>query len=310
MELTKETKTFLASLAAAAFLIGISFLSGEEGTFGSAIILSTFAIALPQLFFRYERYRELKEMESRFPSFLRSLTESLRSGAPLHSAFMEQRKFDFGPLSKEIKKVSNQLSWGMPLEKVLEKFAQRLRGSKRLFVSVRIIRESYLSGGNVPSILDSVADNDAMLDDAVKERQSLLSQYVLLMYAIGLIFVAIVVAINNLLIPVFSLESQLQPLGGTTLKNPCAAPSGFSATVCGIFTGTSQYVFGLDPKSVAAYYVSLFFIMSLIQSVFSGLVAGQISENSIQSGIKHSSILLGITVGAFLILRQLNMLGV
>jgi hypothetical protein len=50
--------------------------------------------------------------------------------------------------------------------------------------------------------------------------------------------------------------------------------------------------------------------MAVVQSVLSGLVAGQISEGSVKAGIKHSIILAGITVGMFYILVQMGLLGI
>jgi len=67
---------------------------------------------------------------------------------------------------------------------------------------------------------------------------------------------------------------------------------------------------GTDKTSVSCYYISLFFFMSVIQAFFSGLVAGQISEGSLISGIKHSLILVMITLGSFYILTYLGLIGV
>jgi hypothetical protein len=51
-------------------------------------------------------------------------------------------------------------------------------------------------------------------------------------------------------------------------------------------------------------------MMALIQSILSGIIAGQISEGSVKAGIKHSIILAGVTVGAFMIMIQLGFLGI
>lgn len=309
-KITQKMKILLGSILVATVLIVVGWISSDIGVLGNFTILATFIVATPQLFIAYDKYRSLKEIEEKFPIFLRDLIESIRSGMPFHKAIHTASKFEYGAFTKEIKKMSNQLSWGMTLDKVLDKFAERVKRSKRLYTATKIIRESYISGGDVVSILESVADNSNMLEESEKEKRSLLSQYVLLMYAISIIFVIIVAAINKLLIPIFQTSSRSAIGEVVGLTNPCTTCSDLACNICGIFEGTSKYVFSIDPSSIAAYYTSLFFLMALVQSIFSGLVAGQISENSLTAGIKHSLILVGITFGSFSILIRLGFLGV
>jgi len=299
----------LITLVASFMLILIGVLSRDVGVVGNFVIISTFVIFAPQLLLRYEAFRDLKDMEERFPTFLRDLTENIRSGMPFHTAIRLTAKSQYGKLSREIKKMSDQISWGMTLDRVLNQFADRVKKSKRLFTSIKIIRESYLSGGDVVATLESIADNSTMLEESEKEKKSMLNQYVVLMYAISLIFIAIVVSINRLLVPIFDISTPevAETIG---LSNPCDTCVDFTCSVCSLFQGTAYYVFSLDPSGIASYYTSLFFFMSLIQSLFSGLVAGQISENSVTAGIKHSLILVAITFGSFSILVRLGVLGV
>jgi multisubunit Na+/H+ antiporter MnhC subunit len=56
--------------------------------------------------------------------------------------------------------------------------------------------------------------------------------------------------------------------------------------------------------------VSIFFLLSLIQAIFAGFVAGQVAEGSIRAGIKHSLILTAIVVGAYLLLFRIGLIGV
>lgn len=307
IKLPRESKILLISLAISLGLFLFGILSGEGGVIGNVIILSTFIIVTPQLILRYEKFRRVKEIEEKFPLFLRDLTEAARSGVALHRALQSTSKVGYGELSKEIKKMSNQISWGMTLDKVLEQFSDRVKQSKRLFTATKIIIESYNSGGDIATTLESLADNSYVLEDSEKERTSLLSQYVLLMYAISFIFIVIVIVINRLLIPIFNQPTTAGEFAALT--NPCNTCLDFSCAICGLFSGTAKYLFALDPTSIASYYVALFFFMSLIQSIFSGLVAGQISENSVTAGLKHSLILTAITFGSFYILTYLKLLG-
>lgn len=291
-------------------LVLLALLSRDIGVIGNVIILSTFIISTPQLFLSYQSYRDLKEMEEEFPLFLRDLIENLRSGIAFHKALIASSKIDYGKLSPEIKKIAHQLTWGMPADKAINQFATRVKRSRRLYTSTKIIRESFVSGGDVVSTLESVADNATLLQDSEKEKKSLLDQYVVLMYAISLIFIVIVVVINRLLIPIFQVSGESLAGEAIGLTNPCSSCADLTCNICDFFEGTSRIYFSIPTGTTASYYTSLFFYMALMQSLFSGLVAGQISENSIIAGIKHSFILVGITVGAFSILVKLKLMGV
>jgi flagellar protein FlaJ len=310
-EMSKEMKALVVTVAISAVLFLIGFVSSNLAVMANVILISTFVIAVPQFLFFYEKYRNIKEMEEKFPVFLRDIIESLSAGLPLHKAVISSSKVDYGRLSEEIRKMSNQLSWGLPLQKVLDQFADRVRSSKRMFTSIKIINESYQSGGDVVSILSTVADHSNLLEDAERERKALLNQYVVLMYAISILFIVIVVAINKLMLPIFQTTSATsevsQALG---MSNPCDACYGFDCTVCKFYEAASVHMFSIDPNSVASYYISLFFFMSVVQAIFSGLVAGQIGENSLTAGIKHSLILVSITVVAFYLLIYFKLLGV
>ncbi len=300
-------QVLLVTIGISAVLVAIGIITSDAGIIGNAIILSTFIIASPILYIRYKRFREFKEMEEKFPNFLRDLIESIRAGLPLHKAVISASKINYGTLSKEVNKMANQLSWGMPIDKVLNQFAQRVKSSKRMTSGVQIILQSYLSGGDVISTMDSVADSQLMLIETEKEKSSSLSQYVIVMYAISLIFIGIVVSVNKLMVPIFGLSQQGSEFG---LLNPCETCSGLECSVCSLFETTSGNVFGMDPTSIGAYYTALFFFMSIMQAIFSGLVAGQISEGSAIAGVRHSLILASITFGVFSILVRLGILGV
>ncbi|MEM5801878.1 MAG: type II secretion system F family protein [Candidatus Aenigmatarchaeota archaeon] len=304
----REIRILIITLIISSILITLGILSRDVGVLGNTVILATFIIATPQLLMRYERYRELKEMEAKFPDFLRDLIESLRSGMPLHKAIQAASKLNYGKLSKEIKKMSNQISWGMPLPKVLEQFSDRVKSSKRLFTITKIINESYLSGGDIVASFESMADNATILDEVEKERKSMLNQYVVLMYIISLLFIGIVVVMNRLLIPVF--QTAVTGTEFAALSNPCDTCQGMGCNICDLYSITSSYVFSVQKAGIANYYVSLFFYMAIIQAIFAGLVAGQISENSVVAGIKHSLILAAIIFGSFSILIRLGFLGV
>jgi archaeal flagellar protein FlaJ len=309
-ELSLGTKVLIVTIVISAVIMAMALLSKNFGVIANAIILVTFLVGGPQFLLIYKSFADLKAMEEKFPLFLRDVIEQLRSGMPLHKAIITVGGYDYGKLSPLVKKMSVQLSWGIELDKVLFQFAESIKQRKRLYTNIKIIQESYKSGGDVVATLSTVADNSNLLEDADKERSSLLNQYVVLMYAICFIFVGIVVSVNNLMVPIFKISSGMGMAGGEGLgiTNPCASCYGTMCLVCNLYGGTANLLFNIDPQSIGAYYISMFFYMSIMQSLFSGLVAGQIGENSVKAGIKHSMIMVSGTIAIFYLLIYLGIL--
>lgn len=310
-ELTKSKKILIITgiISLILFLIGI--LSGDVGILGNIIIISLLLITLPQLIITYIEYKEFREMEQKFSIFLRDLTESTRSGIPLHKAIINASKIDYGALNKEIKKMAYQLSWGVNIIKVLEQSKERLKESDILSKNIRILIETYKSGGSIDTTLDSLANTLMTIQDTQEERKSILSQYVVVMYAITLIFISIIVGIERLMVPIFTSSIGGGGPIGTIVVNPCEQClyiDGFSCSPCYLYFSICS-IFNSEKSSISCYYLALFFSIVIVQAISGGLVAGQISEGSIKAGIKHSLILSTSSFAIFFILVRIGLLG-
>ena len=313
IELTKEKKVLVITILISWTLLLVAFLTGDSGVIGNVIILSLFLIISPQFVLNYISYRELKEMELAYPNFLRDLVDATRAGLPLHRAIISLSKNNYGPLTKEVRKMANQLSWNINVIKVLEQSKKRLKKSPTLVKTIRILLETYTSGGRVSEILDSLSNTLSTIQETQKERESSLKQYVTAMYVITFVFIGVIVAINKLMIPIFETSASApdSPLG-IGGSNPCAfciygltlecLPCKIYSNICSIFK--------VNELSISCYYFALFFCMTIVQAIAGGLVAGQIGEGSVKAGFKHSFILLSITIAAFMILVKLKLIGV
>jgi len=314
--LTQKRKVLLVCILVSCVLMVIGVISGETGVIGNVVIISVFMIMTPQLIFNYIGYKKLKDIELRFPHFLRDLVEATRAGLPFDKAIIFVSHTDYGPLSVEVKKMAHQLSWNINILKVLEQTKGRLEKSSTLTRIIRVLIETYKSGGAIDETLNSLSEALTTLQDTEKERKSVLSQYVIAMYVVSLMFMGVIVAINKLMIPIF--EAMAVPAGEvgagqgiTLMQNPCTmcfGRGGFECSPCTIYFGICSF-FGSETTSISCYYLALFFSMSIIQAAAGGLVAGQIGEGSIVAGTKHSLILLAITFGAFFIFVYLGFIG-
>jgi len=206
-----------------------------------------------------------REKEEKFLAFIRDLVETVRSGTPISKAVVNLKNRNYGSLTRHVQKLANQLSIGITLTVALENFAKDTK-SKVISRAVSLISEAEKAGGNIDTILDSVAGSVNQIEQLRKERKAAVSNLVTQGYMIFFVFIIIMLVLEFKILPLVS------DLGGTE----------------GLAISTSS----IDPDKFSAPL----FIMLLVQSFFAGLVIGKISEGSIKSGFKHSFILLALTL--------------
>ena len=293
-------------------LILFGYFSRDIGVFANLLIISTFSSFATFAFFEYKHYREWKEKEEKLTLFLHDLTEVLASGLPLHKAVKVLSKNDYGSLNQELRFLANQVSWNVPITKALDRIAKKTMKSKKISTAFKILKEAYISGGNTIAVLTSLSESFEMLQQVEKERKSIMSKYTLMIYTISFIFLGVVVMINRLLLPIFA-NPQLVGTGtsgmGIGIADPCLFCSGVTCNVCDSLGFLAYNFLGLQAGK-PYYYVSIFFLLSVIQAMFSGIVAGQISEGSLRAGIKHCIILVAVVVASYLILFRIGLIGV
>lgn len=290
------------------FIIAILHIQTNVVLFIDFIFLGIFSIFIPYSIYQFFVFRKIKYYEEMFPDFLRSLSESMRAGLKIIQAIDVAARTDFGSLTPLIRKMKNQISWNVPLSTALRNFAHATN-SKLIKHAMNILIEVIKTGGDVENIIDALATNMEENKEVENEKKAMLSQHIMMMYAIFFIFLGICVALLKFLIPMLEIpqtgeEIPLTALGATNPCEPCletglSNPQCFS---CVSFLSISK-AFGLgDGISQKSYYLGLFFIMILLQGIFSGLIAGQIAYDSVVGGIKHSLIMLLIGFISFILI--------
>ena len=271
----------------------------------SIIVVSLFAIiagVVPYFIYRYLRVREITAMEYQLPNFLRDLVEENKSGMTFLRSMESCSRRDYGRLSKEINKMYNQLTWGVPLDEAILSFSNRIKESSIIKRSMNIILEAYRSGGNIVSTMESIASDTAIIKEAEKERKSKMGQQIVVMYMIYFTFIGIVIALTKTLT---SFSFGEMSMGAIQVGQPICkqVSSGASKLICSLLYGICN-VFGLGAEN-ECYYRSIFLSMIVIQGLSAGLVSGQIGEESVFAGIKHSLIMMGIGFFTYLIIIKI-----
>ncbi len=211
--------------------------------------------------------RKQKEIDAKFLEFVRDLVENVKSGTPISKAILNVQTRDYGQLSAHIKKLGNQITLGIPLTSALINFANDTE-SPVIKRAVGLISEAERSGGEIDSILNSVSSSVNQTEKLKKEQKSSVYNLVVQGYIIFIIFILIVLVLQHLILP---LTKDLGSGGLTDLNTSIKVNNNVDFT-----------------KSLLG--------LLIVQSFFAGLVIGKISEGSIKDGIKHSFILIGLTL--------------
>ena len=257
--LPRKYEVVIVSALVGLLFVGIGLYIEATKLTGVFLGLGVIVGILPYSYLSYKEHTRIGEMEENFPSFLRDIAEAKKTGMTLAQALYKSSKIDYGDLSPQIQKMSSQISWGIPFGEVMTRFSKRVK-SEFISRAIAIIVEAEVSGGAITDTLDSVARDARLIKEAEHERKTQLSQQSAIMYAIFFLFVAIVISLLRLMIPLVTSE-------------------GFSLAT-------------ENPDVILNFYRNLFFAMIVIQGIFSGLLAGQISTGSVAPGLKHSAIFL------------------
>lgn len=293
-------------IAAILIIIGIVFFYNQPGVMGNMIVLALLIGTVPFITISYLELQWIKAIEDQLPTLLLDLAETQKTGIQLPEALKLVSKTDYGRLTSEIKKINDQISWGIPVREVLDRFSFRLRKSDMVRRVVRIINESYSSGGDIARTMEATASDIATIKDAEKERKAMMFQHVIVMYAIYFIFIGIIVGLSKTLIPMLQMNVNTAVLGGIlAFQDPCiacqTAPQLFCVSCSTFYTMCSMFALG---GGASCYYRALFLLMAIVQGIFTGLVAGQIGEGSVVAGFKHSLIMTATGFAALMILLQ------
>jgi|SRR3989344_2525349 len=236
--------------------------------------------------------RRQKEIESRFPDFVRNLTGAIKSGMPAAEAVIQVADTDYAALSPYVKKFSNQLEWAIPFHRAVLSFGNETKNPiiKRALATMV---QAEQAGGNIEDVLVSITESLVQIKKIKEERKAGIHAQVIQSYIIFFVFLGIMVLIQNLLVPyMVNFSQQEDSFGISTLGEGSLrleAKLDFSSPV--VFVSSLIIWFSSLP--------GIFLLMGVIQGFFAGVVLGKLAEGDLTSGFKHSIIMMS---AAFIII--------
>ncbi|MDI6721268.1 MAG: type II secretion system F family protein [Candidatus Aenigmarchaeota archaeon] len=263
IDLRKNT-TSIASILSGIFLIylNFAFFSLSPQMFSAITLVSGILVIGIPLMIKYSDYKKVKRIETLFPRYLSDIAENISSGMTLPQAIRIAAKNDYDVLTPYVRDINAKISWGIPLEIVMNDFAVK-SGSVTMKRNVQTIIETHRSGGSIDIVLKSVAQSLLELERIKKERSSSIYSQMINGYVIYIIFLGVMIGLSSFLIPTFRFNETSADLEKT--------------------------------------FVDIFRSLIVIQGFFAGLSIGKLAEGTIQAGIKHSLVLVVVGYSAFLL---------
>jgi flagellar protein FlaJ len=260
--------------------------AGIEARILDDVLIQAFLLVVGSFAVFWEVYsRRVRRMERALPELLGRLASLNQAGMSVVESIERVRESDLGLLSVEVDRVWRDLEYGATVDDALRRFGLRVRTTATTRV-VTLLTNALRASGNVAPVLRIAAEQaEAELKLRRRRRQQMFT-YLVVIYISFLVFLVIIVAVQEVLVP--------------SLPTDVPVPSADDTRRLGVNAGQFARFAEVDK----AAYTLVFFHTALIQAVLSGFVAGQLGEGSLKDGAKHATVMLGVAYVAFLLLSS------
>lgn len=209
----------------------------------------------PALMFIFQDRRR-NEIDNNLPRILEDISEGLQAGITLIESIEVAAKHEYGWISKELKTLVAQLSWGIPIEEALENFSKRI-GTDMAKKTTALLLGAIRLGGDLRSVFSSTARFLRRMLDVKEDRNEQLRPYLSIIYVTLIVFLVTMLMLFSSLSTLYEIQSPMLRLAMTQ--------------------GELKI---------------LLFDLAIAQALFGGLIASKLSAGTMYPGLKHSIIML------------------
>lgn len=240
-------------------MIEIPFMAGIQQfvDLPMAVAITLFITVAPPALVQGRISRKRLSMEQGISNFLRDLTEVRKTGLSPEKCIESLSERDYGEFTKELKRISSEISWGIPVRKVIMNFVKRTRSWVTQIVMFLLVETIDVGGGTI-SMIESLTRFNSLTQEVEKQKKMAVRPYVMIPYFSAILLVA------------------------TTIMT-------LSFTSATLEAAESQT---MDVTAMT----TIFTASTIMHSYLIGLVAGKISEESVAAGFKHSAILVILAI--------------
>ncbi len=228
-----------------------------------AIAITLFIATAPAAVVNSKISKKRTSIEFGINSFLRDLTEVRKTGLSPEKCIESLSNRDYGEFTRELRKISSEISWGVPVKKVIMDFIKRTKSWMTQIIMFLLVETIDVGGGTI-AMIESLARFNNLTHEVEKEKKMAVRPYIMMPYFAAILLVAT-----------------------TTMM------IGFTASTLGVGApGQAATGGGKDLGPMITTFVT----SCIFHSYLIGIVAGKISEESIAAGFKHASLLVIIAV--------------
>lgn len=269
----KPIYTLLLSFPITLIYLIISIYYGMKSTnfvdyIDDKIVFAIYILIIPLMLFHEHKKRKEDKIQEQIPDFLKKLASTNETGMTLRDSIKLMTRSDIG-LSKEIKKINNDVEWGLPVNESLIRFANRYR-THFISRSVNLLTKANESSGDIGEVLNVAARDVAAEQELKNERKVNMFIYVVIIYISFMVFIGIIYIISTTFLAEMVKAGEKMAAGGS-----------------------GSVPLSLSREKLNMYNL-IFFHGALIQGLSSGLIAGVMGEGNALSGLKHSVIMMTI----------------
>jgi flagellar protein FlaJ len=269
---TKSKKiTISASMIAVLIVVGlIAVLSWHTLTtyLNEIFFASIMVILVPSAILDFKHQRWISSIEDQMPLLVRGVAESQETGMTLIRALEKvvDNKMVSGPLSKEVKQLVIEMSWGTSFEDALTHFKNRINSPivNRFCV---LVLEASRSGGTIKKVFTATSGFMEEMKEIDRDTNAQMKPYIIVIYAAFAVFVITAILL---------VRSFFAPMEG------------------------SQQILSNVSVGGTSGFKNFFYEDMIVSALTGGLMAGKIGERRVAGGMKHSILLLAIGYLVFL----------
>ena len=261
-----------------------------------SVVIGLFAFAVFEVFMHVLPMmiadKRAKFTEEVLPDALRLISSNIRSGLTPDRALLLSARPEFGPLEKEIRTSAKLTLSGESIESAIQAISKRIN-SRTLKYCVDLLAEGIARGGNLPSLLDGLANDIRQTKILKKEVHAIVMMYAIFIFFAAGIGAPLLYGISSFLV------KTMQEIG---------SKASIQQTLPGSMKFMTFQSIQLSPEFIIIY-VSI----SLgVTSLFGGMLVGLIQEGSEKAGFKYIPVLLALSLSIFFLTRMMveRMLGI
>lgn len=228
----------------------------------TAVAITLVITSAPPAIIQIKLSSEKASTEKGVTLFLQDLTETRKTGLAPEKCIETLSNREYGSFSKHLKKITAELSWGIPLRKVFMDFVRRTKSWTTQIVMFLLVETIDVGGGTI-AMIESLARFCTTTQQVEREKKMSVKPYIMMPY-----FAALMLVATTVMMLTFTNKTVTMAVGEAE-------------------AGTSPELASL---------MIIFSTSVIIHSYLIGLVGGKISEESVAAGFKHSALLTVIAI--------------